>query len=68
MRTKEEEKERHEIFREELYPFAHLPKEQFKLILDDFKKRFPFLIEGQKPRPMDVSWHQFRKTIRNFYK
>lgn len=56
---------RHEIFREELYVFAHLPNKEFQIKLEEFKKKHPELLTGKKPMPLDISGYQLRKHIRN---
>ena len=66
--TEEEEFIRHNIFREELYVYAHLTNAEFQEKIEQFKKDYSHLIKDQKNRPMDVSWFQFRKHIKNFYK
>lgn len=65
--TEQEEYIKHECFREELYVYAHLPKAEFQVIIDEFKERMPHYISSKKKRPMDVSWSQFRKTIKGFF-
>ena len=64
---KEEEFIRHNCFREELYVYAHLPQKEFKIILDEFKKRMPHFVSSEKKRPLDISWNQFRKQVERFF-
>lgn len=56
---------RHEIFREELYTYAHLPNEEFQVILEEFKKRRPELVPDTKPIYLDISGYKLRKHIKD---
>jgi len=37
--------ERHKLFKSEVYPFAHLPSDDFALVLAGFKTTHPSLFE-----------------------
>lgn len=43
---------RHQLIKEELYRYASLPKEEFKVIIEEFRKRHPGL---------------FKNKLKNFY-
>ena len=60
----EEEFIRHNIFREELYVYAHLPKEEFTKIIEKFKEDYKHLLSDKKPRPLAMSKYELRKHIR----
>ena len=62
--SEEEEFIRHNIFREELYTFAHLPKKEFQTIFDEFKNRRSDLLIDKKPVYLDISGYQLRKYIK----
>ena len=59
---------RHNIFREELYVHAILPKKEFQVKLEEFKKEYAHLLSNKKPVPLDLSGYQLRKYVRGFYK
>jgi len=40
--------ERHQVFREELYPHASLPREEFKKKLEEFKEKNFDLLDSEK--------------------
>lgn len=44
---KEEEFIRHNIFREELYDYAYLPKESFDKIIEQFKIDYKHLLKNR---------------------
>lgn len=46
--TAEHNTERHKVFREELYPHASLPREEFLVKLEEFKERNFDLINNKK--------------------
>ncbi len=65
MNLKEEEEFiRHNIFREELYVNAHLPKEEFQKIFEQFKKDYKHLLSGKKPQSLGITGYQLRKHIK----
>ena len=66
--SEQEEFIRHNVFREELYVYAHLPNKEFQEKVDAFKIDYAHLLSDKKKRPLDVSWYQFRKHVKNFYK
>lgn len=63
--TKEEEFIRHNIFREELYVHAHLPRAEFQEIFEQFKIDYKHLLSNKKPKPLAISKYQLRKAIRD---
>ena len=65
--TEEEEFIRHNIFREELYVYANLPRAEFQEKIEAFKKDYEHLLSNKKKHPLDITWNQFRKFIKSFF-
>ncbi len=54
--------ERHRIFKEELYPKASLPREDFLLELEEFRLNHPDLLPEVPPVKLDIS--QFKTFLK----
>ena len=65
--AEEEEFIRHNVFREELYVYAHLPRAEFQEKIEAFKKDYEHLLSNKKKHPLDITWSQFRKQIKSFF-
>ena len=57
--------ERHKIFREELYPKASLPREDFLLALEEFRLNHPDLLPETEPI---IPTTTMRSFLKNFYR
>ncbi len=55
--------ERHRIFKEELYPWAHLPKLDFQIKVGYFLDKYPEIAKEEKVDP-----HISRSELKKFVK
>ncbi|KKN60483.1 hypothetical protein LCGC14_0531290 [marine sediment metagenome] len=60
-------KERHEIIKKELYPFADIPGYEMKAKIDVFKIEHPELVLSEKPEFPHISMYQVLKYIQQFF-
>ena len=63
--SEEEEFIRHNIFREELYVYAHLPNKAFGEKIEQFKIDYKHLLSNEKPKPLPINRYQLKKAIRD---
>ena len=65
--TKEWSKERHEIFKEKLYPKAQLSRLEFEAALEVFKSENPDVIFDDPPLKLRYSPYELKKFFKSYF-